>query len=838
MTDTAPEVKVDDKTLTDLECSDSTPTTAELAALISSVKKELTELRDSQKSLTEKVERLRAFEAETRWRDAKRGVYPAPPRDGTVFDEYKSASSGETVRLADPFRPLEEPDADVTREWVDAQCALLEGYYAECKDRSAIEKRVEELINFERITCPYRRGDRVFFRHNTGLQNQSVLYVCEGGKLDLSSKRMLIDPNTLSEDGTTQLKSCHMSDDGKFMCYSVSPSGADWTEHRVMDIDTGETLPEVLKWTKFTSVSWMKDISGFFYNRYADQKEKSKASGKADAEKDDSKADGDDASDKDDKSGEKEDNLADRGTETGKLSNQQLYFHRLNTPQSEDVFLTDATTLGDADWFVSASVVDDGTYLQVTLSPDCDPVNRVFLIPLADLDMGNKEADHRANFADNFKKLIDDFEHGYDYITNKGATFWFLTNHKANKYRVVSVDVSKASYPADKESDFAEVIAETESRLTYASCANGKILANYLEDAKDVICLFEMDGKPTAGDAIMKSLPPAGAIAWSSRHDSPHGFLLFESFCVAPQVYTYNFETHECELVWEVSLPGFEKSLSELFDTRQVFVTSKDGTKVPMFVMSRKGCKLDGTNPTIMYGYGGFDISLLPYFSVKRLTWLNHFGGVYAVANLRGGGEYGESWHKSGTKDKKQNVFDDFAACGEWLISEKFTCAEKLSIEGGSNGGLLVAASCNQRPDLFRAGIAQVGVLDMLRFHKFTIGYAWCSDYGNADEDGFDYLYKYSPLHNVKALKTCAVQYPAFMATCADHDDRVVPLHSYKFVAELQTQLGGRSRQTNPLLIRVEVKAGHGGSSLRKSIELIRDSFTFLQKELGATWTA
>jgi len=354
-----------------------------------------------------------------------------------------------------------------------------------------------------------------------------------------------------------------------------------------------------------------------------------------------------------------------------------------------------------------------------------------------------------------------------------------------------------------------------------------------MEDCKDVMRLVDLRGKAVK-NAI--EFPAAGTIYYSGDKHSNEGFFSFSSFMYPATVYHYDYETHTLKTVFEVRVPGFDASQ---FTTKQVFYQSKDGTKIPMFMMHPKAMKMDGQNPTILYGYGGFDIPLLPEYSSSRLVWLSNFGGVYAIANLRGGGEYGEEWHKAGTKNNKQNVFDDFQCAAEYLIKEKYTCSKKLAIEGGSNGGLLVAACCNQRPDLFGCGVAMVGVLDMLKFHKFTIGYAWCSDYGSADiPSEFDALYAYSPLHNIPSSDKCK-NYPAFFATTADHDDRVVPLHSFKFMAALQHQLGEKKRkntQTNPLLIRIEVKAGHGGSSLTKAIELRRDMYSFLQQVLNVKY--
>ena len=551
-------------------------------------------------------------------------------------------------------------------------------------------------------------------------------------------------------------------------------------------------MDDVLMWCKFTGITWTHDNKGFFYSRYS----------KPESNKDETK----------------------KGTETDKLKNQQLYYHKLGTPQSDDIFLIDGKTLGDEEWMIGAGLTYCGKWLELYISPSCDPVNRLYFVDISDTATYNNSQ----TFQSKMIKVIDNFDYGYDAINNQDTLFYFKTNDNADNYRVVSYDIS--NFKQGTKVEFTEIVQERKFRLESASIVGGdKILLKYNEDVKTVIKLIDLKGNDVKNNLVF---PAAGSIGSTGSKKHTEGFFSFTSFLYPGSIYNYNYETNEMKLFKEIEVKGFK---SDDFMTKQVFYPSKDGTKIPMYILSPKDLKLNGENPTIIYGYGGFDISLNPRFNVSRVLWLKHTGGVYVSTNLRGGGEYGEKWHKAGTKSNKQNVFDDFQSAAEYLIKEKYTNPKKLAIEGGSNGGLLVSACCNQRPDLYRAGVANCGVLDMLKFHKFTIGYAWCSDYGCADnQDEFDALYKYSPLINIPNELKDGVDYPCYMATTADHDDRVSPLHSFKFVAELQNRLGGK--QKNPLLIRIECKSGHGSSSLKKGIEIRADTMAFILKCLGAEW--
>lgn len=560
---------------------------------------------------------------------------------------------------------------------------------------------------------------------------------------------------------------------------------------------TGKELDDEIKWCKFTGVTWTHDNKGFFYSRYT----------KPESNKDENK----------------------KGTETDKLKNQQLYYHKLGTKQDEDIFLIDGKTVGDEEWMVSAGISYCGKYLELYVSPSCDPVNRLYFV---DISEGPSAFCDAKTFQSKINKVVDTFDYGYDAIANVGTLFYFKTNDNADNYRVVSYDISK--FKDGEKVEFTELVAERKFRLQSASCVGGdKILLKYNEDVKTVVKLIDFKGNDVKNNI---KFPAAGSIGSTGSMKYNEGFFSFTSFLYPGSVYQYDYDKNEMKLWKQTEVKGFK---SDDYQTKQVFYPSKDGTKIPMYILSPKNLELNGENPTIIYGYGGFDISLNPSFSVSRVLWLKHTGGVYVSTNLRGGGEYGEKWHKAGTKGQKQNVFDDFQSAAEYLIKEKYTNPNKLAIEGGSNGGLLVSACCNQRPDLYRAGVANCGVLDMLRFHKFTIGYAWCSDYGCADvKEEFDALYKYSPLINIPTdIKDGDQnQYPCYMATTADYDDRVSPLHSFKFVAELQHRLGSNKKQKNPLLIRIECKSGHGSSSLTKGIELRADTMAFILQCLGAQW--
>jgi len=678
-----------------------------------------------------------------------------PPTTKTeVVDDYHG------TKIADPYRWLEDDNSAETKAWVEAQNKVAFGYLGTLPLRAPLKARLTALYDFERYGVPFKQGGRYFFSKNNGLQNQSVLHVA--ASLD-ATPRVLLDPNTLSADGTVALKGYAVSDDGAHIAYGLSSAGSDWEEWRIRDVATGQDTADVLKWVKFSSCSWTKDGKGCFYSRYDEPAESA------------------------------------RLTKVNEF--QKLYFHRLGTTQSADVLVYERKD--QPKWGFGGGVTDDGRYLVINVSQGTDTKNRVFYKDLAATDAKVVE-------------LLNDFDASYRFVGNDGPVFFFRTDLAAARGRLIAIDTAKPS-----RADWREVLPQTDATLTSANIVGDRLVAEYLRDARSQVLIFDLSGKPQKELA----LPGIGSAAgFGGKRSDTETFYSFTSFTTPGRVYRYDFATGTSTL-WRQPKVGFDP---DAYEVKQVFYASKDGTKVPMFITHKKGLKLDGTNPTLLYGYGGFNISLTPAFSVANLAWME-LGGVYAVPNLRGGGEYGEEWHKAGTKLRKQNVFDDFIGAAEWLIANRYTSPKKLAISGGSNGGLLVGASITQRPDLFGAALPAVGVMDMLRFQKFTIGWAWTSDYGSSDDaEEFKALRAYSPLHNLKP----GVSYPPTLVTTADHDDRVVPAHSFKFAARLQEVQTG----ANPVLIRIETKAGHGaGKPTSKIIEEAADKLAFIGAQLGVT---
>ncbi len=688
---------------------------------------------------------------------AQQGPYKYPEaRKVDQVDDFHG------TKIADPYRWLEDSDAPDTRVWIDAQNALTDGYLAGVPEREKIKTRLTALWNYERYGTPSKHGDWYIFSKNDGLQNQAVVYKTK----DLTAPgEVLIDPNTLSKDGTVALGGASFSEDGRYLAYALAVSGSDWQEWRVRDVASGRDLPELLKWSKFSGATWLKDGSGFYYNRY-------------DAPKDG--------------------NLLQAVNK-----NQKVYFHAVNTPQDKDALVYERPD--KPDWGFGAEVTDDGRYLLIYQTEGTDNRNRVFVRDLKD-PKGS------------IQPWLDAFDAAYTVVGNDGDTFYVLTNQGAPRYRLVAIQRS-----APQASAWKTLIAESSGRdvLDSASMVNDQFVASWMTDAHTVVRLYGRDG------AFQKDvpLPTLGTVSgFSGKRSHKEAFYSFTSFTYPATIYRYDFETG-ASTVFKKPTVDFDGSQ---YTTEQVFYPSKDGTKIPMFLTYRKGLARNGQNPTYLYAYGGFNIPLTPGFTSANAAWLE-MGGIYAVANLRGGSEYGQAWYDAGRLKNKQNVFDDFIAAAEFLIKEKYTSTPKLAIAGGSNGGLLVGACMTQRPDLFGAALPAVGVMDMLRYHKFTIGWAWKSDYGDPDtKEGFDINIKYSPLHNIKP----GTKYPATLVTTADHDDRVVPAHSFKFIAALQAAHAGPA----PTLIRIETKAGHGaGKPTTKQIEERADIFGFLVRELKIT---
>jgi prolyl oligopeptidase len=679
----------------------------------------------------------------------KSNNYP-PARKSDQTDNYHG------VKVADPYRWLEDLDSPETREWVEAENKLTFGFLESIPARTAIKDRLTKLWNYEKYGIPFKEGHRYFYTRNSGLQNQAVLYTVTA--LD-AEPQMVLDPNTLSADGTVAVSGLQVSPDGKLLAYSLSASGSDWQEWKVRDVETSKDLSDHLQWVKFSGVSWSRDGKGFFYSRYDEPK-------------------------------------ADALKATNYF--QKVYYHKLRTPQSEDVLVYERPD--QKDWLFGGLVTDDGNYLIITIYQGTDVKSRVYY-----KDLKAKEAP--------VVKLLDDFDAAYSFVGNEGSRLWFQTDLQAPRGKVIEVDVNK---PA--RSNWKVVVPEGKETLQATTFVNNKFVANYLKDAYTQVKVYD-----TAGKLVNEvAFPGIGsAEGFGGKATDKETFYSFTGFTTPNTIYRYDMTTGK-STVFRQPKVDFNPAV---YETKQVFYTSKDGTKVPMFITHKKGLKLDGNNPTYLYGYGGFNVSLSPAFSVGNLVWME-MGGVYAQPNLRGGGEYGEEWHQQGMKLKKQNVFDDFIAAAQWLIDNKYTSTPKLAIGGGSNGGLLVGAALTQRPDLFGATLPQVGVMDMLRFQKFTIGWAWVSDYGSSDNaEDFKALYAYSPLHNIKP----GTSYPPTMITTADHDDRVWPGHSFKFAAALQAAQAGSA----PVLIRIETKAGHGaGKPTTKVIEDIADRWAFLVKTL------
>ena len=657
------------------------------------------------------------------------------------------------TKVADPYRWLEEGNSAQTATWIAAQNSLTESFLTKIPARDKIRQRLTTLWNYERFGVPFTEGGRTFISRNDGLQNQAVLYVM----VDVTDAgRVLLDPNTLSSDGTVALAGLAVSPNGKYLAYGTATSGSDWNTWKVRDIDTGKDLPDTLEWVKFSDASWRKDGAGFFYSRY-------------DAPNDASK-------------------LADTNYF------QKLYFHRLGSAQSSDVLIVSRPD--HKEWGFDGHVTEDGRYLIITISQGTERKSRIYFKDLTMVDSA-------------VQPLLDEFDALYRFIDNDGPVFIFRTDNNAPRGRIVAIDTRSPAPSAWKK-----LVAESAETLQSASVVGNRLLAHYLQDAHSQVKVFDLAGKLQH----QVVLPGIGSVSgFDGKRNDTSTFYSYTSFTTPSTIYQYDIATDNSTMIRQ------PKTLFDpaAFETHQVFYQSKDGTQVPMFIVHKKGLHLDGNNPTYLYGYGGFNISLTPTFSVANIAWLE-MGGVLAIPNLRGGGEYGERWHQAGTKLNKQNVFDDFIAAAEWLIAHRYTSTPKLAIGGGSNGGLLVGAVMTQRPELFGAAVPAVGVMDMLRFHRFTIGWAWTSDYGSSDDAvQFKALYAYSPLHNLHA-STC---YPATMIVTADHDDRVVPAHSFKFAAALQAAQAGAA----PVLIRIDTKAGHGaGKPTSKIIDEVADRWSFL----------
>ena len=679
-------------------------------------------------------------------------TYPDSERGTTIDPQFG-------VDVADPYRWLED-DVRVNPKvaaWVADQNKVTDAYLDTLPGRDAFKARMTELYNYERFGLPRKAGTRYFYTRNDGLQPQSVLFVREGLK---GEGRVLIDPNGWAKDGATALAEWTPSEDGKHLLYSVQDGGTDWRIVRVMDVATGKDLSDEIRWVKFSALDWAKDGSGFYYSRFPEPAE---------------------------------------GAAFQSLNeNHVVYFHRLGTPQSADVAIhatPDKPKLNNA-----AVVSDDGKYLIVIGSEGTDERYGLTLYPIGPKGAGKPVT------------LVDDFANNWEYVTNTGTRFTFLTNKGAPRQRLVSMDIRK---PAA----LTQLVGEQAGTLVGASRVGNRIILSYLGDAKSEARMVALDGKPVANINLADI---GSASGFGGKSADPETFYSFSSYARPTTIYRLDTQTGKSEIFAEPKLTFNPQD----FSVEQRFYTSKDGTKVPMFLVMKKGLDRSKGSPTLLYGYGGFNVSMTPGFSPTRLAWVDK-GGVLAIANLRGGGEYGKAWHDAGRLDKKQNVFDDFIGAGEYLIAQGITGKGQLAIEGGSNGGLLVGAVTNQRPDLIAAALPAVGVMDMLRFDRFTAGRYWVDDYGYPSKEAdFRTLLGYSPYHNIKD----GTAYPAVLVTTADTDDRVVPGHSFKYTAALQHAHAG----DKPHLIRIETRAGHGsGKPTDKIIAEAADKYAFAAKWTG-----
>lgn len=681
-------------------------------------------------------------------------IYPATKKVEVVDDYFGT-------KVADPYRWLEDDRAAEVEAWVEAQNKVSFAYLDRIPYRAALKDRLTKLYDYPKYTAPTRRGDWFFFSKNDGLQNQSVWYLQKG--LD-GPPEVLLDPNKFSTDGTSKLGSTpSLSHTGKYVGYGISEGGSDWNEMYVMDVATKKPLNDRLEWIKFSGMSWRGD-EGFYYNRFP---------------------------------------MPPAGRKmAAKNEYQKVYYHKIGTPQSEDVLIyEDNTQPGQSH---SVSVTDDQRF-EILSHSDSSIGKKGNSVFFRDLSKGEK------TFTPIVAEITND---GYSVIDNLGDKFMMRTNHNAPNGKVVLYDTKTAKWK--------DIIPEKREPLQIANTVGGKLFVTYLKDVTTRAYVYSLNGK-LENEIIMPG--PGAATGFGGRMDDKVLFYTFTSFNYPPTIYKYDIATKQSTVFRSVDIPGFDPAG---YETKEIFYQSKDGTHVPMFLTYKKGIKLDGNNPTLLYGYGGFNITNGPNFNALRIALLEQ-GVIYASANMRGGGEYGEKWHEAGTKLQKQNVFDDFIAAAEYLIKNKYTSPSKLAIQGASNGGLLVGAVTNQRPDLFRAVHQHAGVMDMLRFHKFTIGGAWIADYGSSEQNEaqFKVLHGYSPIHNVKP----GTNYPAVLITTADHDDRVVPAHSFKYAAAMQAAQSGH----NPVIIRIDTKSGHGASSTTKTIEQNADIFSFLFYNLGVT---
>jgi prolyl oligopeptidase len=687
--------------------------------------------------------------------ESTRLVYPEARKIDQVDDFFGT-------KVPDPYRWLENADSQETRAWIDAENNVTFAYLNAIPERARIKRRLTDIWNYERYGTPLHKGPYYIFSRNTGLQRQAILYKAKAIEAE---PEVLLDPNTLSADGTVALRGLSLTDDGRYAAYSIAESGSDWVEWRVRDVATSKDLSDRIRWSKFSGAAWLKDGSGFFYCRYEEPVS---------------------------------------GTALQAVNkNQKVYFHKIGKAQETDTLVYARSD--KPDWLFEAEVSDDGRYLLISQTESSENRNRVFV-----KDLGDNSGKVRP--------FLDGFDASYTIVGNDDDLFYVLTNRTAPRNRLVAI-----KFGNPKPEAWTPLIAESPGKVVLEDVrmAKNRFVAHWLMDARSSLRIHDLNGKPVGEIA----LPGIGSVgAFSCERKDTEAFYSFSSYLYATTIFRYDFVKRTSRVFKRPSV-SFDAAR---YETVQAFYPSKDGTRIAMFITYRKGLVRNGQNPTLLYGYGGFNVPVRPEFSPEAAGWLE-MGGIYAVAILRGGGEYGQKWYDAGRLKNKQNVFDDFIAGAEYLIRERYTSSPKLAIHGRSNGGLLVGACITQHPELFGAAIPAVGVMDVLRFHQFTIGWAWKSDYGDPEKkEDFDAAIRYSPLHNIRT----GTRYPATLVTTADHDDRVAPLHSFKFAAALQAAQAGGA----PVLIRIETKAGHGGGKpTDKLIEERADMYGFLLRCLGMT---
>ncbi len=665
--------------------------------------------------------------------------------------------------VADPYRWLEDVDSPETLEWIEAQNSLSEGFLASIPFREQLRERLRELNDHPCRTMPSRRGGSWFYYTNDGLQEHWVFCRSDGPD---GEPEVLLDPNLLPPEANLSLAGTSVSDDGRYLAWGLNGSGSDWVEWYVTDISTGLMLPDTIRWTKTDWVAWNADDTGFYYSRLEEPRP---------------------------------------GAEYTELSEaERIFLHRLGTPQAQDSLVFSRPDRPE--WFSSAYLTDDERFLIIGIYDG----NTLDHSGIFYVDNALPEEER------SLVELLGDFDASYSLVGNVGTDFYVLTNLDAPRNRVICIDTTRPG-----REDWRTVVPEGTETLESASILDGSrsLVLQYSRDACSEIRICDIDG--TFRERL--ELPGPGTVwGFGGRQEDTDAFYEFTSFLSPSVIYRYDFPTRRSTLYWE---PEMDMDLSA-FTSEQVFYRSSDGTSIPMFLVYPDDIRRDGSNPALLYGYGGFGVSMGPYFSASTILWLE-MGGVYAQPCIRGGGEYGEEWHQAGVGVNRSRVYDDFIAAAEYLVDEGFTSTPLLGIEGGSNGGTLVAACLNRRPDLFGAVIAEMGVMDQLRYHLFTYGWSWIPEYGDPEDPGdFEFLYRYSPYHNIAA----GIEYPAVLVVTADHDDRVVPGHSFKYAARLQAAQAGDA----PVLISIFPDAGHGGSvGLSDAIDRRADSFAFLLEVFG-----